>query len=295
MLTSSGYNSGMKENTSQTKDTFTKIGLFIPFVLIVALSIAMFGGGLLLMFYSIASIAAFGSAMICLILLGASLIAIGAGLGLICAFKKYRCFYFKKLNNIQNEPKTQEKTVVHGSKSFKDYITLPNIALIVLLIGGIFTLISAALGSIKKDEWQSATSSFLSSTGYYETTEHRPLKYSLLEDVDTSAVSRIEIDLDGKEAVIIYSDSASQRGWVNVNYYEKFKNQVNVSRSKNGVISIKENAAPTHDDTAIKKIFFFMFDDNSVQKQVLITLPSSAKNDIKIVHDNDTIVIYAKQ
>lgn len=284
----------MKENTSKTKDTFKKIGLFIPFMLIVALSIAMFGGGLLLIFYSIASIVAFNSAMICLILLGAGLIAIGAGLGLICAFKKYRSFYHNKINNIQNEPKKQEKTVVHGSKSFKDYITLPNIALVVLLLGGIFTLISAALGSIKKEEWQSATSSFLSSTGYYETTEHRPLKYSLLEDVDTNAVSRIEIDLEGKEAVIIYSDSTSQLGWINISYYEKFKNQVNVSRSKSGVISIVENTAPTYDDTAIKKLFFFMFDDNSVQKQVLITLPSSTKNSIKIVHDNDTIVIYAK-
>lgn len=294
LLTSSGYNSGMDKNTHNTKDTFKKICLFIPFVLLAIFIAAMLCGGLLLIFYSIASIVAFDSAMICLILLGAGLIAIGAGCGLICAFKKYRGFYDKKANNIQNEPKKQEKTVVHGSKTFKDYITLSNVALLILLLGGIFTIISAVLGSIKKEEWQSATSSFLTSTGYYETTEHRPLKYSLLEDMDASAVSRIEIDLEGKNAVIIYSNSTSQRGWVNIDYYEKFQNQVAVSRSKNGTITIKENTAPTHDDTAIKKIFFFMFDDNSSQKQVLITLPKSEKDNIKITGDQNTVIIYAK-
>ena len=75
-----------------------------------------------------------------------------------------------------------------------------------------------------------------------------------------------------------------------------YENQIVKTRTKDGVITLTETPAPKLDDTAIKKIFFFMFKDVDVEKQVLIYLPEDtregAPNEIKIIGDN---VIYAKQ
>jgi hypothetical protein len=83
---------------------------------------------------------------------------------------------------------------------------------------------------------------------------------------------------------------------VTYDYYIKYENQIVKTRTKDGVITLTETPAPKLDDTAIKKIFFFMFKDFDVEKQVLIYLPEDtregAPNEIKIIGDN---VIYAKQ
>ena len=89
----------MKRIATQKNGFWKRVAINVPFVLMIALMIALFGGGLLLIFYSIASLFAFKSSMIFLILAGAGLIAIGAGLGLIVAYKKYFEFYNKKMGN----------------------------------------------------------------------------------------------------------------------------------------------------------------------------------------------------
>lgn len=281
----------MKNNHPQQNSVFKKIALIIPFVLIALLMTAIFACGLILIFYAFASIVAFNSAMICLILLGAGLIAIGATIALILAFKKYFAFYQKKLGN--NVVK-QEKTVAHDKKSFKDYFTLSNVALAVLAIGAVFTLISACLGSIKRENWQSETSSFRTQYGYYGSTQYRPLKHSLAEDNNTSEINKIELNLQNKEAVIVYTNDMSQCGFVDIDYYEKYQNQVNVSRNKYGKITITENTLQNEDESSIKKIFFFMFDDSRQTKQVIITLHSSNKTNIEITASDTTLLIYAK-
>lgn len=281
------------ENKTKSNITLKKIALIIPFVLIILLMCALFACGLILIFYAFASIAAFNSTMICLILLGAGLISIGIGLALISAFKKYFAFYQKKLGII-DDTKKQEKTVAHDKKSIKDYFTLSNIALSMLAIGAVFTIISAALGSIKRENWQSETASFRAQYGYYESTQYRPLRHSLAYDNNTKEVSKIEIDLQNKEAVIVYTTDMSQRGFVDIDYYEKFQNQVSVSRNKYGEISITENTLESTDESAIKKIFFFMFEDSRQTKQIIITLHSSQKDNIIITASEDTTVIWAK-
>lgn len=283
----------MKNNQTKQNNVLINIALIIPFVLIFALMIALFTFGLILIFYAFASIVAFNSAMICLILIGAGLLSIGCGIMLILAYQKYFSFFKKKIGNL-SEPKKQEKTVAHDKKSLKDYFSLSNIALCVLAIGAVFTLISAGLGSIKRENWQNETAPFLKEYGYYESTQFRPLKHSLLKDNNMDAVNKLEINLQNKEAVIVYTSDLSQVGYIDIDYYEKFQNQVGVSRSKNGKISITENSLQGYEESTIKKIFFFMFDDSRQTRQIIITLPSSQKDNIEIVASEDTTVIFAK-
>lgn len=286
----------MKRIATQKNSLLKRVAINIPFVLMIALMLALFGGGLLLAFYAFASIFAFHSAMICLILLGAGTLAIGAGLGVICLYKKYYGFYNKKMGwEFPDKPKKEDKTVAYDQKKpLKAYLTLPNIAIAVLALGAAFTIISAALGSINREDWERETSSFLEQDGYYDSAQWRSITQSLLADQNHDEISRIEITLIDKEAVIIYSDDTTLRGSTSINYYEKFRNQISFSISANGTLTINENPAPVVEKTTIRRLFFFMFKDFYVEKQIQITLPISEKEDIEIVGDESQI-IYAQE
>ena len=247
----------------------------------IAAMVALFSGCLLMWFYAIASLFAFKSSMIFLILAGAGTLCLGLGLALIPAYKKYYDFYNKKMGwEFPDKPEKEEKTTVDdGKKSFKDYFTLSNISLAIIALGAVFTIISAALGCINRDTWVDATSSFMKESGYMTEPTHIQ-------------------NFKDKQAVIIYvgTESPDKLGFVTYDYYIKYENQIVKTRTKDGVITLTETPAPKLDDTAIKKIFFFMFKDFDVEKQVLIYLPEDtregAPNEIKIIGDN---VIYAKQ
>lgn len=279
----------MKRIATQKNGFWKRVVINIPFILMIALMVAMFGGGLLLLFYSIASCLAFKSAMVFLVTAGAGLIAIGIGIGFIDIYKKYYAFYNKKMGWVfPDAPEKEEKTVVtDGSKSFKDYLTVSNIAIVVLALGAVFTIISAALGCVKREKWVEALSTFMDESGYYTEVQSRQLQ-DYTGDVDT-----IEIDFDDKQALIIYTTDKDKAGFVTYSYYEKYKNQVVITKS-NGVVTLTETPAPKRDDTAIKRLFFFMFKDFDVEKQVKIYLPDDARegmpNEIKI---GGTNVIYA--
>ena len=45
-------------------------------------------------------------------------------------------------------------------------------------------------------------------------------------------------------------------------------------------MKIKESAPPVYEETALKKMFFFIFKDFDVEKQVLIYLPEDAREDM---------------
>lgn len=285
----------MKRIATQKNGFWKRVAINVPFVLMVALMIALFGGGLLLIFYSIASLFAFKSSMIFLILAGAGLIAIGAGLGLIVAYKKYFEFYNKKMGwEYPDAPKKEDKSVVDGKKTFKDYVTLPNVALVVLALGALFTIISAALGCINRDKWVDDTKTFMESNGYYSNVEHRTHKDTILETGTSDRINRIEINFIEKQAVIIYTTDTDKLGSVYYDYYVKFSNQLSFTRSKDGTVTITESAPPLIEETALKKLFFFIFKDFNVEKQVLIYLPEDTKEDmpnyIEIVGEK---VIYA--
>lgn len=284
----------MKRIATQKNSFWKRVGINIPFVLMIALMVALFGGGALLLFYAFASIFAFESGMIFLIIFGAGTIAIGIGLGFIEIYKKYYDFYNRKMGWIfPDKPQQEEKTVINdGKKSFKEYLTLSNIAIAFLALGAVTTIISAALGCIKRDVWVEETSSFMQSYGYFDEVEHRQLPY---ESVDGNKITEIELDLIDKNVAIVYSDDISQKGFATFDYYIKFENQLVFSRS-GGKITVTEKSAPETDDT-LKKLFFFVFEDFDVEKQIVLTLPPGTKegdkDEIKIVCNEDK-VIYAK-
>ena len=102
----------MKRIATQKNGFWKRVVINIPFILMIALMIALFGGGLLLLFYAIASCFAFKSAMVFLVLAGAGLIAIGIGIGFIDIYKKYYAFYNKKMGwEFPDVPQKEEKTV----------------------------------------------------------------------------------------------------------------------------------------------------------------------------------------
>lgn len=292
----------MKRIATQKNGFWKRVGINIPFVLMIAAMVALFSGCLLMWFYAIASLFAFKSSMIFLILAGAGTLCLGLGLALIPAYKKYYDFYNKKMGwEFPDKPEKEEKTTVDdGKKSFKDYFTLSNISLAIIALGAVFTIISAALGCINRDTWVDATSSFMKESGYMTEPTHIQNFKDVIQaqNAGDKNISTINIDFKDKQAVIIYvgTESPDKLGFVTYDYYIKYENQIVKTRTKDGVITLTETPAPKLDDTAIKKIFFFMFKDFDVEKQVLIYLPEDtregAPNEIKIIGDN---VIYAKQ
>lgn len=284
----------MKRIATQKNGFWKRVVINIPFILMIALMIALFGGGLLLLFYAIASCFAFKSAMVFLVLAGAGLIAIGIGVGFIDIYKKYYAFYNKKMGwEFPDVPQKEEKTVVSdGKKSFKDYLTVSNIAIAVLAVGAVCTIVSAALGCINREKWVEATSTFMNESGFFTEVEHRQTKDSVNEIEGSDKLNTIVVDFTDKQAVIVYTTDLDKIGFATYDYYIKFENQVIKTRSSDGVVTLTESPSPKRDDTAIKRLFFFMFKDFDVEKQVIVFLPDDARegmpNEIKIVGDNVT-------
>lgn len=284
----------MKRIATQKNGFWKRVVINIPFILMIALMIALFGGGLLLLFYAIASCFAFKSAMVFLVLAGAGLIAIGIGIGFIDIYKKYYAFYNKKMGwEFPDAPQKEEKTVVSdGKKSFKDYLTVSNIAIGIMALGAVFTIVSAALGCINREEWVKATETFMNDSDYYTQAEPRYVQQTVNEIEGSDKLTSIVLDLTDKTAVIVYTTDSNKLGFASFQYYEKYKNQIELSRLKDGTVTLYETPAPRKDDTAIKRLFFFMFKDFDVEKQVIVFLPDDARegmpNEIKIVGDNVT-------
>lgn len=291
----------MKRIATQKNGFWKRVGINIPFVLMITAMVALFSGCLLMWFYAIASLFAFKSSMIFFILAGAGTLCLGLGLALIIAYRKYYEFYDKKMGwEYPDKPKKEDKTTVNdGTKSIKDYVTPPNISLAIIALGAVFTIISAALGCINRETWVNDTASFMKESGYMTEPMHvvnlkDPIQGQTAGD---SEINTINIDFKEKQAVIVYvgTESPDKLGFVTYDYYIKYENQVVKTRTKDGVITLSESPAPKRDDTTIKKLFFFMFKDFDVEKQVIIYLPEDkregAPKPIKIIGEN---VIYAK-
>lgn len=106
------------ETHRNAKNGFWKrVGINIPFVLMIAAMVALFSGCLLMWFYAIASLFAFKSSMIFLILAGAGTLCLGLGLALIPAYKKYYDFYNKKWDG--SSPTSLKKKKNHSRRRQK--------------------------------------------------------------------------------------------------------------------------------------------------------------------------------
>lgn len=253
----------------------------IPFVIIVALTVAFFGCGALLMFYSFVSVAAFKSAMIFLIVFGGSIFATGAGLVLIYAFRKFHVYYEKKMDIFQA---TELKTTSETKKSFAEYLTLSNISYTFMIIGCVLCLISALLGCTNRDKWLEATSSYIDENGYYADVKTFEIEYYVY-DVTTFdfEVKNINIDFSDKKAVIIYTYDDDKQGRICVSTYVHYPNQVSASLSSDHkTFSITDNPAPEISNTVLNKLLFFVFDDNYFENQVKIYVPADFRNEVLI-------------
>lgn len=269
----------MKRIATKKNSVPKRILINIPFIFIVAAIIACLGGGALLFFYSVVCAVAFCSAMIYLIVAGASAILLSAGLGFIVLYRKYYSFYNKKMGWIIQKKSNDDAVTKTERKSFKDYLTLPNFSLAILAIGAVFTIISAVLGCTDRSKWVDAISSFREYNGYYSDIQNPQIQYPI--SASDNDIAKIEIDLIDKIAVVVYTDDAEKQGFIIINAYTKFENHLVTARSKDGVVTITENPSPKRNET-LDRLLFFVFDDFSVEKQVLVYVPQAYKDDITV-------------
>lgn len=279
----------MKRISSKQNGFFKRFIINVPFVLIVALAAACFFFGATLIFYCFVTAAAFKSAMISLVLLGAGFILTGAGLGLIKAFKLYHDFYDVQMGWQYPDRKPKEDvTVVDGKKPFKAYLTPSNFALAFLLVGAIFTIISAALGCISRDKWVQAIGPYREAHGYFAEVQSRNVTLSIENSAEhVSTLTRIDIDLITKQAVIVFTDDEEQLGHLTLKAYVSYEDQLRFSCDSQPItyFSISESPAPSSEKSALDKLIFFADDIlKSVpsEKQIVIYLPSFLKNSVTV-------------
>lgn len=282
----------MHKITADKNSFGKKLLMNIPFILLIALMIAGFGGGLLLLFYSIVSLVAFKSAMIFLIVAGAAAILCGIGLGLILAYKKYYAFYTKKMgweivekNNNTAKIKTSDSS--NEKPLIKRLLTIPNIALALLALGSIFAIISAALGCINRDNWVAAIGDYRISKGYYADIKDEPLEY-LINDTSNGKqpIDKVIVDLTNnefrnKQIVVVYTKEKSFTPKIKISGLKKFDSDYKVFPSKDGTITITIGEAPKR-DSALDKLLFFVFNDYNIERQIIITIPEDYKDKIKV-------------
>lgn len=266
---SSGLSSVVVDDKLTANDIMRRVFLHIPFVLLVALALALIGGGLLLIVYAITLITATSSGMMFNVLFGAGTLAIGFGLLSIEGFIKYRAYYNEKEKFISRPAKTEIK---------KSLFSFSNICLYVLIIGSIFVIVSAFLGSINPDKWVSERSGYMLENGYYEETKVYEVKF---DTTDNYQINEIVIDLDQKNVAVFYVDDV----FVTVKGYQKFAGAIETSLNKSdGVITITDGDSPAEDNT-LNKMLFFLFDDNEAEAQIRLYIPLSLKDSIEIKGD----------
>lgn len=262
----------------------------IPFILIVLFIIAFVGGSILFFIYGITTYIAFKSPMIILILFGASFISLACGFGLIIAFKKYHIFYEKKMDIFQLEIKSTQTINV---KTFKNYLTMANFSYALCIIGTIFCIISALLGSLNRDNWVNAVSPYLESNGYYSDIKTFKVEYEA--DYDMNHIcdyETITIDFKEKTAVIIYNEDSQYKDMVVIESYIQFDKQIEANNNKSDkTIVIYDKETPKLKNNTLNKMLFFIFKDNYFEKQVKIYIPLQYKNSIDINCINGTVII----
>ena len=293
----------MKRIPTLKNGFWKKLALNIPFVLLITLMTACFGGSLLFMFYSIVSVIAFNSAMIYLIVAGAGAILLGIGLCLITAYQKYFAFYSKKMGGKYiSRDKKREKTVTYANKpaleSVKKFLTVSNIGIAILALGSIFAIISAALGSIDRANWVNAIGGFKEARGYYTDVKNEPISYPIngayIEQKPINAVTVIQPSSGDrkKEVVVVYTQLKDRQGRVEIKGYKKFEGDFSVSRKTTGdndTIIITVGEAPTLTEP-LDRLLFFVFGDYIVEKQIYIYIPYSERENITVENADKVLI-----
>ena len=265
----------MQEFSDQKTESFKDKFLPLPLVLTMALFVVLCLGGVLFFIYAITLMVALNSAMVFLLILATSLLCEGLGILSLHGFFAYKKYYQNRISGFYDPPKSESKKV--EQKTFKDYLTIQNVSLVILLIGAIFAIVSAALGCMNRAKWVNAVSEYMESHDYYADVEYREYRYIATESEE---IKSIKIDLYNKNAVIIYTPDEQKQGFVTITGYDKYKNQIDVKLIGNQLI-ISEGERPSLDGT-LEKMLFFMFDENRIEKQIKIYIPADLKDVISV-------------
>ena len=240
----------------------------IPFVLFILFSVVFFAVGIMGFIYSIVTYLAFESPMVFLILFGCFVLFTGIGILLIDCFIRYKKKYDSKYNPTCEEDNEPTTTTIVAKKKFK--LDFQTICYGVMIVGAVFVLISAGLGSISPDSWRNETGDYLTSKGYngvaklYDLSYHKPIE-------------KITLDLDTKNVVVIYTDD----DYVMIRGYETFPGQI-TSAYGNGTLKITDNTAPSLEGDTVAKMLFFLFKENEAESQIRLFIPLSQKDNITI-------------
>ncbi len=255
------------QNKLTAKDIWRRVLLHVPFVLLVALTLALVLGGLLLVVYAIVLITATSSGMMFTVLFGAGTLAVGLGLLSIEGFIKYLAYYNEREKFIARPAKTEIK---------KKPFSFANICLYVTLVGSVFVIVSAALGSIDPAKWVSERSGYMAENGYFDETKVFDVSYDTTNEYP---IQKIVIDLDQKNVAVFYTD---EQIFINVKGYQKFNGAIQTSIDKNdGVIRITDGDSPKADN-ALNDMLFFLFNDNKAEAQIRLYIPKRLKDSIAI-------------
>ena len=240
----------------------------IPFVLFILFAVVFFAVGIMGFIYSIVTYIAFESPMVFLILFGCFVLFVGIGLLLIDCFIRYKKKYDSKYKSEGIEEEKPTTTIVEKKKFKLDFQT---ICYGFMILGAIFVLISAGLGSTSPDNWRTETGEYLNSKGYngvakiYDLSYHQP-------------VDKVILDLDTKNVVVIYTNDDH----VMIRGYETFPGQI-TSIYGNSTLKITDNSAPSLEGDNVAEMLFFLFEENEAEAQIRLHIPLSQKDNIEIV------------
>ncbi len=252
---------------------------YIPLVLLIILIVVAFGGATLLFMYAIISAIAFKSAMVGLLLFSASFLLIALGLGCIVLFNN-KVRYARLLGKISNKDKNTNNPP--QKKGFKEYLTLSNVTFLILTFGVVLNIISAFLGCTDKATWVNTVADFKEDNGYFSKTQH-PITQYPIHTLD-SDIYRINFDLQDKIGVVVYRDDSEHADELVIETFTQYSMHVVISNS-DGIITIDDNHSPKKDN-ALNDMMFFVFSDSSIERQVIVYIPSAYEDDIEIVGEN---------
>lgn len=277
----------MNENTKQK---FIGGLLLFPFIPIITLALAFFALSLTAFIYAVVVAIAFQSPMAFLVFFAGVFICLGLGILNVKLFINYIKYYAKSTGkSLKEKPKTKKVS------DYKKYFTMTNICIFFLLIGSVCAIISAFLGSIHRENWVEAKSSYMIEKGFYEDIEQYSLNFPYTSLAKTSIKTdengteyttyddiNIKIKVNNKRVILIYDEPSDM---LNVKGYQSFKNQILcIPYYNEGLLTITETSQPKHDE-AIDKMLWFLFAENDYESQVQLYIPINYKHSVHIEGD----------
>ena len=250
------YNRDMK-NTSlkdQSQSKRVGYGVLLALILLVALGCAALSMALLVYFG--ASVDAFSSAMVALVIFGLALLMAAFCVALANVAKKLIQRFLLVPNDNEHIANTYRT-----KKDISSIFSLSNIALAIMALGAVFIIISAALGCTDRANWVKVTGPYRDAHGYNQNgTLKSDLKYTVAKDgggmymgadffLTEDAPLKIKLNLRTKRVLIDF-DKDNDPGYISLEFYTNYKDQIAVSPKKSqNVLLLTEAPKPEREDS----------------------------------------------